>query len=197
MVNPENLKPGDVIESPDAVVFVVGDIEGDFVQLTYGGRPYGKFRMYGKHTKAFWAGSHMREAVKAGGAPVVLGGGQQKATAPGHPRFLALLDDMRAMHIAKSADYGTNADVYANYRRAERLGVDPALGIALRMEDKMARIENYFKGGTLTCESVFDALMDLAGYALGAIVILQEKTTGDNGHAEKTPIDQRATQAGA
>ena len=190
MVNPENLRVGDVIESHDNVLFTVGEIVEDVIRLTYNGRPYGSFHMYNRQTAKFWAGSHLRSSAPAGG-------GQQKATTPGHPRFLALLDDMRAMHIAKSADYGTNADVYANYRRAERLGVDPALGIALRMEDKMARIENYFKGGTLTCESVFDALMDLAGYALGAIVILQEKTTGDNGHAEKTSLDQRATQAGA
>ena len=93
----------------------------------------------------------------------------------GHHRFLALLDQLRAMHLAKSADYGTSEDVYANYRRTAKLGIPPSKGILIRMADKWSRIETWANGGTLKNEGVVDSLLDLASYALGAVVMIEEE----------------------
>ena len=37
----------------------------------------------------------------------------------GDPRFLAILDELKATHQKKSADYGTNSDFLANVRASE------------------------------------------------------------------------------
>jgi len=185
MVNPENLRIGDALESPDGVLFHVGSIDGDFVNLEYKGHKYGAFKMYGKHSRAFWAGSRLMGSLPKDATGV---GGPQKAPLPGHPRFLALLERMREMHASKSGDYGDEADTFANYKRASRLGVRPSLGIAIRLEDKVARLEKFFTRGTLNNESVYDSLLDLANYAIGIHVLLEEEATANNGHAEKNPI---------
>jgi len=100
------------------------------------------------------------------------------AAGTGHPRFLALLDQLRAMHLAKSADYGTAEDVYANYRRTAKLGIQPSKGILIRMADKWSRIETWANGGTLKNEGVVDSLLDLASYAIGAVVMIEEEANG-------------------
>ena len=96
----------------------------------------------------------------------------------GHPRFLALLDQLRSMHLAKSSDYGDEADIYANYREAIDLGVKPSLGVFIRMADKWKRIKKWANGGTLKNEGVVDSLLDLASYALGAVVMIEEEANG-------------------
>lgn len=93
----------------------------------------------------------------------------------GHPRFLALLDELRSMHVTKSADYGTTEDCYANYRKTASLGINPSMGILIRMADKWSRIETWANGGTLKNEGVKDSLMDLASYALCAVVMIEEE----------------------
>lgn len=110
----------------------------------------------------FWATCRKEGDVASGGVA-------------GHPRFLALLDQLRSMHLAKSADYGTAEDVYANYRRTAKLGIPPSKGILIRMADKWSRIETWANGGTLKNEGVVDSLLDLASYALGAVVMIEEE----------------------
>ena len=109
---------------------------------------------------------------------MTLVGKSLQVSAGGHPRFLALLDQLRAMHLAKSADYGTADDVYANYRRTAKLGIPPSKGILIRMADKWSRIETWANGGTLKNEGVVDSLLDLASYALGAVVMIEEEANG-------------------
>ncbi|OAI41836.1 hypothetical protein AYO40_06985 [Planctomycetaceae bacterium SCGC AG-212-D15] len=91
-----------------------------------------------------------------------------------HPGFLAILDEIRAMHVRKSADYGNEEDVFANIRAAERFGVPGWLGAVLRGNDKMARIQSFAANGNLANESLEDSLLDLANYAIIALAIMRE-----------------------
>lgn len=95
----------------------------------------------------------------------------------GDTTYLALLEKMKALHIAKNAGYsGDSPDRWANFRMAESFGVSAFLGCLIRMSDKFIRIRNLVKNpkNERVGESIKDTLMDLAGYALIAICLLQE-----------------------
>jgi hypothetical protein len=50
----------------------------------------------------------------------------------GDTKFLAILDEMRDLHVRKSQDYGTDADPLANIRASEEIGVPAWKGAWLR-----------------------------------------------------------------
>ena len=101
-----------------------------------------------------------------------------KSACLGHPRFLALLDQLRAMHLAKSADYGTAEDIFSNFRGSAALGVAPWVGAMIRAKDKVRRIESFVGNGTLKNEPLMDSFLDLASYALIAAVLFEEAKDG-------------------
>lgn len=73
------------------------------------------------------------------------------------------LDIMRS----KNHDYrgGTN-DPFANFRDSKGLGVDPVIGIMIRMRDKQQRIKAFIETGELKVkdEGVKDAVLDQINY---------------------------------
>ena len=95
----------------------------------------------------------------------------------GHPEFLKVLDEIRAMHLRKGQDYGTKRDTFANVRSAEEFGLEAWKGAILRANDKMARLKAFCVNGKLANESVEDSLLDLANYAMIALVLFREGKT--------------------
>lgn len=96
-------------------------------------------------------------------------------TADGHPEYLRILDEMRALHIQKAADYGRGADPFANVRASAEFGLPAWVGVMVRAGDKMHRIKSYIVNGSLKNESLEDSLKDLAAYSLIALVLLREQ----------------------
>ena len=94
----------------------------------------------------------------------------------GDPTYLKLLDEMREMHIAKSAGYGKDIDPWANFRLAVGFGVSPFIGCLVRMGDKFTRVQNLSTDPSRdkVGEGIQDTLMDLASYALIAICLWRE-----------------------
>lgn len=86
-----------------------------------------------------------------------------------------LLDQMKTTHDKKQADYGNSAEPFANVLASHDLGIHPVLGILLRMNDKMTRIKSFQEKGNLANESVEDSLLDIAVYAIIAVVIIEEE----------------------
>lgn len=85
--------------------------------------------------------------------PSTLGGGVNEAPEPqrGDPRFLALLDQIRGLHIKKGTDYGSGDDWLANLHASGRVfGVANWVAAAIR-------------------------LMDIAAYALLTKILLDEE----------------------
>lgn len=93
----------------------------------------------------------------------------------GDPRFHAILDEMRAMHERKSADYGQGEDPLANVRASKEFGVPAWVGCMVRANDKVIRIKSMVKNGKLENESVEDSLIDLAAYAILSLVLYREE----------------------
>jgi hypothetical protein len=103
---------------------------------------------------------------------------QAQAPRPaGDPRFHALLREMGAVHDRKQIDYGTNADPFANVRGASEWGLRPWVGAMVRISDKVRRLQAFARKGSLANESAEDSLMDIAVYALIALILLREEKT--------------------
>lgn len=99
----------------------------------------------------------------------------------GDPRFHTLLAEIAALHDKKQADYGSDQDPFANVRASERWGVSPWVGALIRLNDKVHRLQQFAQRGKLANESAEDSLLDIAVYALIALILYREaseKTTG-------------------
>ncbi len=92
----------------------------------------------------------------------------------GDPQYLAILDELRELHLVKAADYGDGEDPLANLRASSKLGIKPWIGCALRMSDKMTRIHSLIRNGVLKNESIEDNLKDMAAYSLLALRLIRE-----------------------
>lgn len=79
-----------------------------------------------------------------------------------HKRSQDLMDQ-------KNHDYrGGTGDPLANFRGATFLGIDPGVGILLRMMDKIMRLKTFAEKGELFVqgESAMDAALDIINYAV-------------------------------
>lgn len=92
----------------------------------------------------------------------------------GDPRFYDVLYRIAALHDRKQADYGSDADPFANVRASEDFGIPGWVGAIVRGNDKMKRLQKAARGGVLANESIEDSLMDLAVYAIIGMVLHQE-----------------------
>ena len=87
--------------------------------------------------------------------------------------------DMRELTRKKNNDYTGGSMInnpFANFDEAEEFGVDPLLGLALRMGDKMQRLKCFCKEGLLfesNGDTVEDIFRDLIGYSAIALGIIE------------------------
>jgi len=93
----------------------------------------------------------------------------------GDPRFHALLREIGDLHDKKQQDYGSDTDPLANVRASQQYGVAPWIGTLVRMNDKVHRLQQFAKKGALANESAEDSMMDIAVYALIALVLYREE----------------------
>jgi len=93
----------------------------------------------------------------------------------GHPRFYQLLREISALHSAKNHDYAGDKEPLSNLKACKELGVEPWLGVLVRMQDKWQRLVNLSsKEGRVRDEKIEDTAKDLAVYALLFIVLREE-----------------------
>jgi len=97
----------------------------------------------------------------------------------GHPMFYELLKKMAEVHSAKNHDYAMGGDPLSNFKLAGAFGVPPFVGVMVRMSDKWSRLISLIQKGRagnpeVKEESIEDTLLDLANYALLAIILLRE-----------------------
>lgn len=93
----------------------------------------------------------------------------------GSAAFHALLKEIGNLHDKKQADYGTDEDPFANVRGGTDWGIPASLGCCVRIGDKVRRLQAFYRKGSLANESVEDAYMDLAVYALIGLVLYREE----------------------
>jgi hypothetical protein len=98
---------------------------------------------------------------------------------PTSQAYFDLLDRMKALHSSKSRDYGSEHDPLANIRNgALFVGIEPWKGAMVRLSDKVTRLATFNRTGRLEHEGVEDNLMDLASYALLALLLYREEHCG-------------------
>jgi len=96
---------------------------------------------------------------------------------PTSQAFFDLCDDLKEMHRRKSRDYGcpSGEDPLANIRNgAKFVGIPAWKGAMVRLSDKVTRLAAYNATGRLENESLEDNLIDLASYALLALLLHRE-----------------------
>jgi hypothetical protein len=89
-----------------------------------------------------------------------------------------LTEEARNIMQAKNHDYrGGSEDPFANFRDSKGLGVDPVIGIMLRMRDKQQRIKSFVETGQLKVkdEGVKDAVLDQINYLVLLYGMIVEK----------------------
>ena len=102
----------------------------------------------------------------------------------GDPRFRAVLAEMLRIHISKSNDYGTGADIYANYRAAENIGVPAWKSCFIRALEKVQRLNNAFGGKKLNHEGISDSFLDLANHIVISKVLYDENQAKSCGNPD-------------
>jgi hypothetical protein len=124
-----------------------------------------------------------------------------------HPlsqKFHDTLAEMGELHDRKQADYGRPAtggdvgDPFANIRSITAFGLPAWAGSAVRMGDKMRRIEAAVRGQHLQNESVEDSFLDIAVYAIIGLILLREssveKTSKNKGFCDGKTIRELADE---
>ena len=105
-----------------------------------------------------------------------------------HPMSQAFHDKLvlaGQMHDYKQADYGLPDDPFYNIKQSAGWGVDPWIGAMMRADDKMGRLRALAArgpGAELRNEPIEDSLMDIAVYALIALVLIDESKSARSLH---------------
>ncbi len=99
------------------------------------------------------------------------------AAKPGPDPFRAVLAEMEALHGRKAADYGAAHLRDSSIKSSEAFGIPSWIGVLLRANDKMRRLQQAARTGTLSNEGVEDSLIDLANYAVLALIEYRESRT--------------------
>jgi hypothetical protein len=104
----------------------------------------------------------------------------------GHPRFYELLDEMRKTHDSKNSDYAdSSVDPLRNFRACEDAGIPAFEGCITRLSDKYMRVMNLARKERegrevgVKSEAITDTLLDLANYALIALILYEEAHDGE------------------
>lgn len=93
---------------------------------------------------------------------------------PNSERFHQLLTEMGELHDRKQEDYGRGDDPFANVRASEEWGIPGWVGTMARLNDKVRRLQSLRSKGSLANEAAIDSFMDIAVYALIALVLYEE-----------------------
>jgi hypothetical protein len=95
----------------------------------------------------------------------------------GSQKFLAVLNEIRELHLRKTLDYGSDEDALSNIRNsADVINVPAYAGCVVRMSDKMHRLRSFFRRGVVEFDGLEDTFLDLAAYAIIALVLYREAT---------------------
>lgn len=91
-----------------------------------------------------------------------------------NPAFVALIDEIKAIHDSKSHDYA-GTDPLSNLRMCEAFGIPAWKGVLVRLSDKYSRLAQLAGGKEPKHESLRDTLIDNAVYSLLAVNLLDEQ----------------------
>ena len=88
-----------------------------------------------------------------------------------------IMSECQEIMKAKNHDYSSEGDPFENFRAASVLGLQPELGLLIRVIDKIQRLKTYIKEGKLLVknEGFDDAIKDVINYMVLLAGMLKEK----------------------
>ena len=92
----------------------------------------------------------------------------------GDEKFEQRLLALARLHELKARDYGSEDDSYANVRSSAEFGVPAWIGALVRLNDKVTRLKQFARRGSLANESAVDSMRDIAVYAVIAEILYGE-----------------------
>lgn len=96
-----------------------------------------------------------------------------RCAATGHPGYIALLDELRAIHKTKSGGYGTTADPFGNFTAVASLSGEPRyLYPVLRAIEKLTRFMSLHAQGRV--DELEEELLDVSSLGLCAAAMLRD-----------------------
>ncbi len=117
----------------------------------------------------------LRNAIEPQRRPLGAGVLADDGLRPGSRQFIAVLDEIKRLHLAKTLDYGEDEDALANIRNgAEVVNIEPWKACLIRMADKMQRLKAYCHNGRIEFDGLEDTLKDIAAYSVIAEVLRRE-----------------------
>lgn len=90
------------------------------------------------------------------------------------PRWVNTILRMTRMAAGKGKDYGNDEDNLANLTACKSMGIEPWVGVTIRMRDKEQRIDSFLTTGELENESLEDAIWDSAVYGAHRATLYEE-----------------------
>ena len=90
---------------------------------------------------------------------------------PGSLPFLELVEELRQLHLTKTAQYGDEADPFANVSASAKCGVEPWRRALCDLSDCVVRLQRYASGQPVDIEN---AALDAANWALICLLKMRE-----------------------
>lgn len=123
-----------------------------------------------------------------------------KATAGGleaemnhHHVYYEKIFEAMAISAKKNHDYAGGLDKHplGNFLKTADSGIDPKIGLWVRMTDKIGRISTFFREGELKVdnEGLEDAFMDLGNYCFLMLALLSEEEDSQIEEASRYDLD--------
>ncbi len=95
--------------------------------------------------------------------------------------FNSIIDEMKKIHMEKNHDYDGNKNYLSSLKSSVRMGIPAWKSVVIRIQDKLARLENFVISGKLKVkdESIEDTLKDLANYAILCLILYRDETRNE------------------
>jgi len=92
----------------------------------------------------------------------------------GIKRFREIQEEQYKLHKRKNHDYAAK-EYLSNLTSSDAFGIDPMVGIVVRLTDKLSRLASFTKQGTLKVkdEKLEDTLNDISVYAVLARIMYE------------------------
>ncbi len=90
--------------------------------------------------------------------------------------FRSIVEELTKLHEIKNHDYA-GGNYLSNYTASEQMGIPGWVNASLRLQDKMARLQNFIKQKELKVkdESIEDTFKDIAVIGILALILYRNK----------------------
>lgn len=95
---------------------------------------------------------------------------------PSPKEFERILDEIKELHLNKNHDYSANGYL-SDITSSERAGITPWVGVLLRLQQKLGRLESFARQGEFKVadEKLEDTCKDIAVYSIIMLMLYKHR----------------------